>query len=903
MVDTGMRVAFHSIWKSVMAGVTVTVPAAWTEPGSVGPRIPWTVACDGTDLRLTVGPVAFDRSLASEALATFHQLRETAGPAGAGACLPADATGARLFLSHPLSHAISGTLREVLAEPLAELLGDEPAATLITDVASDGIVLELARPLSPELAYRVMPVLAGLGAAVALEAPDGHLPRGGVPQLMDAARTLLAGKPSRAVPARKAVPDGEFGALHVVPFRSNARPVDEAERPGTGCSEAVAVISSGTARDADLLWILFELTESDDARSAGLPVEVRISGSYLPGPDSPLLGPVAVPGLTGATVAARRVARGHHPRPTLEPAPFAAGGGARYVAEIDVQRELLPGAAGSGWAWSDADAQLRNATPDGADPFTFAHMFKQRLKIDVESYAAGLPVARRSTEVDVFDIARFGSLYDRMINRLVAADTQAQAAARRQSRIYHAYHPWYPVLAIGLAKAKLYMRAIEEDVYWQRRNLADPGWLMRVGLYLEFLTCLGIIEAVKAEHPNLLTTAERRCFESSPAFEQIRRRIDPNAWRRVWEQRAIVFAASPVTAAGPVDFRNLIQKETANLAFLDAHHADLKHAVELAGPNLQSGQQTWHHVYRAAERAVMSSSQQVFPEFRQLGGPHQHFVLWHERGKFPTALGLLPPWLTGAVGDRDGVYPTAARRYRESMNEVAEWARQRGLMAYDGTECIPASASLIEAQLHGENESYSAMEAGDGFAHQPSVTGMRLSPVTSREADTVVKILRSVELFSSLSVSEVWRLADQCERRRFQPGAMILVQGDPSSSLTVIERGSVEVLIHLEDGTLLTVGAMGKGDTFGEYSLLTGQPAGATVRAAEETVVHRIPKSALQPIIEARPELVVDLCVVLSDRRAKNQSKTDDYLFASNGPPDAGAMGRLVTRARSFLLS
>lgn len=899
-----VRVAFHSIWKSVGAGMTITVPAPSAEPGADGPRIPWTIACDGTDVRVTVGPVAFDRVLTCWALTMFHQLREAAGPGSAGASQTADATGVRLLFDHPVPPEVPALLARVLDEPLTEMLGEQPAATLTTDVAGDGIIVELARPLSPELAYRVMPVLAGLGAAVAREAPDGNLPRGGVPQLMDAARTLLAGHSSRAVPASRPTPDAEFGPLRIVPFRSNGRPVDEAQHPGSGCSEPVAVVSSGLSRDQDMLWILFGLHGSDEL-SAGRPdqdVEVTMSASFLPAHGSPLPAAVPVPGLTNAVVAARRVAPGHHPRPTLEPAHFEPGDAHPYVAQIDVQRQLLPGTSGAGWVWADADPLLREATPDGTDPFTFAHMFKQRLQVDIQ-VGGGLS-ARRSTEVDVFDIARFGSLYDRLITQLVAADTQEQAAARKQRRIYHAYHPWYPVLAIGLAKAKLYMRAIEEDVYWQRRNLADPGWLMRVGLYLEFLTCLGIAEAVKAEHPNLLTPAERHCLENSPAFGEIRQRIDPNTWRRVWEQRAIVFAANPVTAAGPVDFRNLIQKETANLAFLDAHHADLKHAVELAGPNLESGQQTWHHVYRAAERAVMSSAQEVFPEFRHLGEAHQHFVLWHERGKFPTALGLLPPWLTGAVGDRDGVYPTAARRYRESMNEVAAWARQRGLMAYDGDECIPASASLIEAQLQGENENYSALQATDGFGQSPSVTGLRLSPVTSGEAETVVKILRAVELFKSLSVSEIWRLADHVERRKFKPGEMILVQGDSTSpSLAVIERGSVEVLIHLEDGTVLPVGKMSKGDTFGEYSLLTGQPVAATVRAVEETVLHQIPKTALQPVIEARPELVVDLCVVLSERRKKNETQTNDYLFGSSGPADAGAMGRLVTRARGFLLS
>ena len=55
------------------------------------------------------------------------------------------------------------------------------------------------------------------------------------------------------------------------------------------------------------------------------------------------------------------------------------------------------------------------------------------------------------------------------------------------------------MLLIGAHKAELYTRALVGDIVDKRRNLADPGWLVRVGLYLELLTGLGVIEAVKDE--------------------------------------------------------------------------------------------------------------------------------------------------------------------------------------------------------------------------------------------------------------------------------------------------------------------------------------------------------------------------------------------------------------------
>ena len=51
------------------------------------------------------------------------------------------------------------------------------------------------------------------------------------------------------------------------------------------------------------------------------------------------------------------------------------------------------------------------------------------------------------------------------------------------------------MLLIGAYKAELYTRALVGDVVHKRHNLADPGWLVRVGLYLELLTCLGRVRS------------------------------------------------------------------------------------------------------------------------------------------------------------------------------------------------------------------------------------------------------------------------------------------------------------------------------------------------------------------------------------------------------------------------
>jgi hypothetical protein len=170
------------------------------------------------------------------------------------------------------------------------------------------------------------------------------------------------------------------------------------------------------------------------------------------------------------------------------------------------------------------------------------------------------------------------------------------------------------VLTIGGDKAALYTAALVADIVGKEHHLTDPAWLLRVGVHLELLTCLGIFEAVRDDIGDLLDADERAAYESSDAFAETRARVRPDVWRDIWRTRQIAFPRRGSPRAGPVSVLNLLRKRDATLRFLHAHHEDLKNAIELAGPNPFNAQETWQRVFRDAERAVMRQAAQAFPE-------------------------------------------------------------------------------------------------------------------------------------------------------------------------------------------------------------------------------------------------------------------------------------------------
>jgi hypothetical protein len=501
--------------------------------------------------------------------------------------------------------------------------------------------------------------------------------------------------------------------------------------------------------------------------------------------------------------------------------------------------------------------------------YSFATLFSQRLGLEVGLRRDGETVACDEQWLEVYDVEQMGSLYERIVERLVKPDTARQAPG-----LSHAYHPWFPVLAIGAHKAELYTRALVGDIVHKRRNLADPGWLVRVGLYLEFLTALGIVEAVKADAGDLLSPAEREAFEHSPTFGEIRARVNPEGWRGVWALRDIVTRGLP--RAGPVSALNLIAKRRATLQFLHVHHEDLKHAIELAGPNVAHAQETWHRVFRDAERAVLRQTPDAFPELADLPGEVRRFVLWHRQGQLGLTRALRVPGPLGKLlGDQDGLFGSACNQYRDSMNEVADWARTRQLMDHTGEEAVPRAVSLFEAHLNQPSR-VALLQQRDGYDAPHLEVGAELPAGYAPPLEVLAELLGRTAPFSILSEPEIALLARTARPQLFGPLERIIVQGQTGDSLFAVVDGSVEILLRRAGGEDVSLG-MRRDCVLGEMSLLTGEVRSATVRAVDGALVYEVGRRQLQPLLTDRPELVDALQDAMVSRLRTQESLLERY--------------------------
>jgi hypothetical protein len=672
---------------------------------------------------------------------------------------------------------------------------------------------------------------------------------------------------------QRASDQGKSLTCRIVPFITGRRPTDEAAHPGLGSSDNSSMILPAGLADENWTYILYTLGGLDAytpemVQEIALDITLSFCGTDASQTTIPIPGwnkrPVT-PAILDTTATSK---------PILSPISLADANERRLVVKLSPSEDFLPGTT---WRWQDLDQQLQASATDEADPFTFGHMFTQMLQVQLRVTRRQVPVASAYTWIDICDTRPLGSLYQRIMDRLIKPDTERQAKKAGLDTLGHAYHPWFPILLIGSDKAALFTRALLDDIVYKKRHLTDPRWLMRVGLYLEFLTCLGIFEAVKEEVGDLLTPAERAAFESSAFFAEIRRRLNPRGWREVWKLKDIVFPKFGAPQTGPVSALNLLQKRKAILAFLVVHHQDLKHAIELAGPNIYNAQETWHRVFRDAERAVLRKTPLAFPELAYLNTQVKDVILWHQQGELDLpGLKWVPKQFSAMFGDQDGLFAAACNQYRASMNEVAEWAKQRHLMDYTGNECIPIMVSLLQAYMGGQKIRLERLQRRDGYSGHIDIEA-ELPGELKAPTEQIDALLTEVPIFEMLSEDERLQLARTARTISLGPMERIIIQGRAGSSLFLVGEGRLEVLVRQADGTDQLVDIKKRGDVIGEISLLTGAPRTATVRAIEGAVVYEIGKHQYEPIIRARPELVEELGAIMEKHIESTRKHRESY--------------------------
>ncbi len=116
-------------------------------------------------------------------------------------------------------------------------------------------------------------------------------------------------------------------------------------------------------------------------------------------------------------------------------------------------------------------------------------------------------------------------------------------------------------------------------------------------------------------------------------------------------------------------------------------------------------------------------------------------------------------------------------------------------------------------------------------------------------------ILQNGGILSCLSKEETEELVAKGRVQIFGPKEALVTRGEAGESMFLILDGKVEVVGRNTGGPRVILANLGAGDSFGEMSLVTGEPRNATVRALGDVMVLEITKAHIAPLMLTRSEL------------------------------------------------
>ena len=123
------------------------------------------------------------------------------------------------------------------------------------------------------------------------------------------------------------------------------------------------------------------------------------------------------------------------------------------------------------------------------------------------------------------------------------------------------------------------------------------------------------------------------------------------------------------------------------------------------------------------------------------------------------------------------------------------------------------------------------------------------------ETATVAERLGQLSLFADLRWPELEAVAHAFDEEVFAPGQRVLRQGLTGGAFYVVLDG--EASVHVEGADGAHHRRLGRGDFFGEISVLTGELPSADVRAETLLRCLTIPGPQLEPFLLERPAVML----------------------------------------------
>ncbi len=134
------------------------------------------------------------------------------------------------------------------------------------------------------------------------------------------------------------------------------------------------------------------------------------------------------------------------------------------------------------------------------------------------------------------------------------------------------------------------------------------------------------------------------------------------------------------------------------------------------------------------------------------------------------------------------------------------------------------------------------------------------------QPDDLQARLATFSLFQALDQETLRALAAESQRRDYNPGQVVFLEGESAEGLYIVESGWVRAVKISEQGREQVLQFVGPGEPFNTVTVFSGGVSPATAVALEPTVIWVVPTEAIRRLLRERPDFAESVLKSMAER-------------------------------------
>ncbi|MBW1608077.1 MAG: cyclic nucleotide-binding domain-containing protein [Deltaproteobacteria bacterium] len=144
-----------------------------------------------------------------------------------------------------------------------------------------------------------------------------------------------------------------------------------------------------------------------------------------------------------------------------------------------------------------------------------------------------------------------------------------------------------------------------------------------------------------------------------------------------------------------------------------------------------------------------------------------------------------------------------------------------------------------------------------------------------------IMLLRGIDIFESLSVSELAATVSVVEEIDCTPGEIIIQEGTVGDTMYLVVKGEVSVIKDLGETNEIEIDRINAGDYFGEMALFEDAVRSVSIRIEEPSRFMVLHKQEFKELVREYPQIALEICKVLSSRIRNLHTKIEKREYSN----------------------